>query len=60
VKVGKQRGKERSIIDEAVARGGNLVFRGKDVRTGEMIKDLTADPEDYRSTVVAYDQLAPD
>ena len=57
--VGEQRGKEKSIIDDAVARGGNLKFEGKDVRTGQIYTVVVA-PQDYRSTVVAYDQLAPD
>ena len=58
-KLGVQRGKEKTIIDEAITHGGNLVFRGKDVRTGADIT-LEVSPNDYQSAVVAYDQLRPD
>lgn len=57
-KVGLQRGKEKSIIDEANAQGGNLVFKGKDVRTGVDFT-IEVDPKDYQSTVVSYDQIMP-
>jgi hypothetical protein len=57
-KVGEQRGREQIIIEEAIANGSNLVFKGKDIRTGEnFTKEIG--PNDYRSTVVSYDQLAP-
>jgi hypothetical protein len=57
-KVGNQRGKEQSIIDEAIARGGQLVFKGRDVRTGKKVTEVV-DPKNYRSTVVPYEQVLP-
>jgi hypothetical protein len=57
-KVGDQRAKETSIVDEAIARRGVLVFRGKDVRTGEDYT-IEVEPKNYRSTVVSYDQIMP-
>jgi hypothetical protein len=57
-KVGQQRGKETSIVTEAQDRGGRLVFKGKDVRTGEDYT-IEVDPKSYGSTVVAYDQIMP-
>jgi hypothetical protein len=57
-KVGKQRAKETSIIDDANARHGLLVFTGKDVRTGD-IYTIEVDPKNYTSTVISYDQIMP-
>jgi hypothetical protein len=58
-KVGAQRTKEQKIIDYAKEHGGNLVFEGKDVRTGAKF-NVEVDLPDYRSTVVAYDQISSD
>jgi hypothetical protein len=58
-KVGGQQTKEQKIIDYARARGGNLMFEGKNVRTGAKTK-VEVDLPNYQSTVVAYDQLSPD
>jgi hypothetical protein len=58
-KVGNQREKEGKIIQEAKIQGGTLVFKGKDVRTGESYT-IEVGHEDYRSAVVAYDQILPD
>jgi hypothetical protein len=57
-KVGQQRTKEELIIDFANTQGGNLIFKGKDVRTGADVT-VEVDTNDYRSTVVAYDQIMP-
>lgn len=58
LKVGPQRRKEELIIDFANTQGGTLVFKGKDVRTGNTV-DLEVGTKDYSSTVVAYDQVQP-
>ncbi|MCU1347404.1 MAG: hypothetical protein JWO56_434, partial [Acidobacteria bacterium] len=57
-KVGPQRAREGSIVDTATSVGGLLVFKGKNVRTGEKFT-IEVDPRYYRSTVVSYDQIMP-
>jgi hypothetical protein len=57
-KVGQQRGKEELIINFANAQGGTLIFKGKDVRTGQDVT-VEVDTKAYQSTVVAYDQIRP-
>ncbi|MGZ5443149.1 MAG: eCIS core domain-containing protein [Thermoanaerobaculia bacterium] len=56
--VGKQRTKEATIVDEAIARKGVLVFEGTDIRTG-VARTIDVHPDNYSSTVVSYDQIQP-
>jgi hypothetical protein len=57
-KVGGQRATENAVVRAARKLNGTLVFKGKDVRTGAATS-LEVSPQDYRATVVSYDQISP-
>ena len=56
-KPGLQHAKEDAVL-KAVEPGDKLVFRGRDVRTGETVTH-EIDPGNYSRNVVSYEDVRP-